>query len=127
MPSVCGFIVKGYLRGSCFCTTVASRTLVFGDWLCNAQQAFLFEFLLDSLFSYDSMLTWKTGCASACSVSPGKSDRIWFHMVPIRGDAAAQLLLSAFTQHVFSLRFALPICEQHSAAAPTRAVTGPIS
>lgn len=85
MPPACGFIVDGYLRGSCFCTTIASRLLAFGDWLHNAQQAFLFEFLLDSLFSYDSMLTWKTGCASARSVSPGNSAGVWFHLVAIRG------------------------------------------
>lgn len=36
---------------------------------------------------------------------------------------AAPLLLSAFTQHVFSLRFVLPKCEAVSCTVATRAAT----
>lgn len=46
---------------------------------------------------------------------------------PYHWDKAAQFPLSLFTQLVFSLRNALPICEQHSGTISTRALTGSIT
>lgn len=44
---------------------------------------FFLCFFFNSLFDYSSS-TWKTGCVSVRSVSPGtqRSDQLWFHMVP---------------------------------------------
>lgn len=59
------------------------------------------------------MLTWKTGCVSVRCVSLGTMWSSSVSHAPYQREEAAQLLLSASTQHVFSLRLALPICERH--------------
>ena len=92
------------------------------QWSLDAFLVFLwvfFFFFFNSLFDY-SMSTWKTGCVSA-RLCLSWNAAIWSALVshgPSQRDEAAPLLLSAFTQHVFSLSFVLPICERHLGTVP---------
>ena len=119
-----------FQRGFFFFRSFTSRLPVF-VYTCSLSQLvaqssvvtwyiFLFFcFFSNSLFDY-SMSTWKTGCVSA-RLCLSWNAAIWSALVshgPSQRDEAAPLLLFAFTQHVFSLSFVLPICERHLGTVP---------
>lgn len=113
----------------CFYRTVTGSLSQLVAWPVVSIWYFLFSLFLDSLLIITPLCPEKQE-AFPPALSLLERSKIWSDLVSnglYWGEAEAQLLFSAFTQHVFSLRLALPICEQHSGSTSTRAVTGPIS
>lgn len=77
----------------------------------EASDTFLFPFLASLCLIIPR---WHENRMCFPSLCHSWNRRIWLASVshgPYQQNNTAPLLLSAFTQHVFSLRFALPICE----------------